>query len=250
MIIGKQNILTWFSSEPDFIYWKIYKAGEKNTGYFIVRSTQEDNLTKNEAYSQLSNALSVLSMGKYEISMQERPGTVVKGSATTSFEIAHNDNNSNTQPQVGAINMAGYISKEEAKQHAEEQFEKFVTKHKLEVAEKENKELKERIKELEDDSNSPLNQIAGMLVPVIAAKMPTVAPAQQPLAAVGTLSTGNENEALEINAEEQQAIQRLQSVLQRVETTFGEPPVPFLEKLLNYIDANPHFVGMIKGFIK
>lgn len=240
MILGKQNILQWFNSLPqEVVFWRLYQPGQKQLGYATFESKQNENLTKADSLEDLRQCLALLHSGKYTINAQEKPGNVVKGSYVTDFEISFNEvgNNSASQHQIsGVVNVpaVGYVTKEEALQLAEEKFLKLMNEKELADLRKENSQLKKENKELEESANSPLNQIAGMVIPMLTK--------QQPLAAVGTLDTAND--------EEQNNLNRLQMVLDKTEKIFGEPSLPFLEKLIGFIEMNPAYVNLIKGFVK
>lgn len=252
MINGRDNVLHWFNALPQpVVYWKLYQQGQKSSGYASSQSSMEEGLTKADSFENLRKALSFLHYGKYSITAQDKPNSVQKGAFTDDFEISFNDNvntgnnnnNNAQQPQA----MVGYISKDEADKIAEEKFEKLMTKQKLNDALDKIKLLEKENQELKDDNSSPLNQIAGMVLPHLMQKVAPVVPIEQPLAQVGTLHS---DDNIEMTEEDQQAVNRLQTVLNKTKQLFGEPSLPFLEKLIAYVEANPHFVGMIKGMIK
>lgn len=251
MIVGKENILQWFQLLPeDCVYWKLYQAGQKQSGYSFTESSMIDGVSKHDQLEDLRQKLNLLAYGKYTISAQAKPGTLVKGSFFTDFEVPLNGTNTNTQQQQGFVAGLpnGFVSAAEAEKKADERFERKMLEWELKQANEKIEKLEKELKQ--QDKPSFLEQIAGMAMPMLAAKFggaqTPVVPMQQPLAQVGTLDAET---VIETEAGEEE-LQRLQTVLNKVEQTFGEPSLPFLEKLMAYIEANPHFVGMIKGVIK
>jgi len=248
MIVGKKNLLAWYMELPeDFIFWSMYKKGAKDSGYHCIKGLQAENTTKTDNYDKLVKALSLFDNGSYVISVQQKAGGIVKGAAAMDFEITMADAASmqnNTNANIAGFNAVGMVSEEKAQQIAEQKFEQMMVKRELDELKKKCKELEAENKEYEKTSGGVWEQIGGLVIPHIMQRFaPVVAPA---MAHVGTIES-----AEPINPTEMELMQqKLGYVLQKTEELFGEAPVPFLEKLINTVEANPHFVGMIKGFVK
>jgi len=257
MITGRNDILEWFKNIPvadevEMKYWTIYPAG-KVEGVYIAKSPQEDGLLMQDSITALAQTLKRLSYGKFTIiATPNGKKGVGKGFYKTDIEISSLEDVTTT-PQVSGmqqpVNMAGYMSKQEAMEFANDLFERKMlerdlkdTKEKLAIVEKEKNQL--------EKNGDSIGKIIDMVAPYAPALIGKFMPGAQPLAQVGTLHTSDE-QPQHVMPTENEAANRLTNLLDKCEQVFGvDDSIDFLEKLMNYVEANPHFVSMIKGVVK
>lgn len=259
MISGRNNTIKWLSAltEQNFPYWTIYHRGKTDSGHHVFKSSQADDLTMPDSLNDLRNKLDILGYGQYTIIAQSKTGNVGKGSAKEDFEITTAE--LQQSPAIGSaapvVNMAGYVTKEEATQMATEMFNQLMLKKKVEDLEKQNAELVKEKKLLEKENESGTNRIINMIAGIVE---PMMKPPVQQYAQVGTVGTlgigvnqdatkDEENSSEGPTAEQKELGNRLQKVLEECEQLFGEPAIPFLEKLMHKVREQPYLVSMVKS---
>jgi hypothetical protein len=257
MITGRNDILEWFKNIPvadevEMKYWTIYPLG-KVEGVYVAKSPQDDGLLMQDSITALAQTLKRLSYGKFTIiATPNGKKGVGKGFYKTDIEISSLEDITTT-PQVSGmqqpVNMAGYMSKEDAIQMASDIVEKKLLERdmkdlqaKLSALEKENKELSK--------NTDGIGRIVDLAAPYLPAILGKIIPGAQPLAQVGTLDV-TPQQAPQVMPDAEMQGNRLVDLLEKCQVVFGvDDSVEFLEKLMNVVEANPHFVPMIKSMVK
>jgi len=215
---------------PRFYFWSMYKSGAKDSGYHITKSQQDENTSKQDSYDRLAQTLNLLANGRYVISVQQKPGGIVKGAAAMDFELTMADAQSSNafvgggNAFVGGTNpFVGYVSKEDADRIAEEKFTKLVLK-------KENEDLKKRVadlekenKEYEQNSGGVWEQIGGIVLPHLMGRVFPQAAAAAPAANIGTLHTDENMNPTEMELMQQKlsmVLQKQRSYLENLQCHF------------------------------
>ena len=222
----------------------------KVEGIYIARSPQDEGLTMQDSLTALANTLKMFSHGKFTLNAtpQGKKG-VGKGFFKTDIEISALEDAApaavGNVPQ--AVNMAGYMTKDEAMNMARDMFKQMKTESDLEAANKRIAELEKENKILEKQGDG-IGKIVDMVAPYAPHIMAKVFP-QAALAQVGTLpAAADQPQTVMPNAQQQG--ERLSNLLETCEEVFQVPDsIDFLEKLINYVKANPHFVPMIKNMV-
>lgn len=219
MITGRNNILEWFKSIPstdevEMKYWTIYPLG-KVEGVYIAKSPQDDGLTMQDSINALANTLKMFSHGKFTLNATPNGKKGVgKGFYKTDIEISSLED-VNTPAAVSGVqqpvNMAGYMTKDEAMNMAKDMFKQMTTEKDLEDSKKLIAELQKENKELAKNTDG-IGRIVDLVLPYAPALlgkfMPMAAPA---LAQVGTLHTADEQQ--QVMPDTNQAAERLTNLL-------------------------------------
>ncbi|MDP1763076.1 MAG: hypothetical protein Q8L07_04245 [Sediminibacterium sp.] len=251
MITGRTNTVNWLNalSEMNFPYWTIYWKGKTDSGHFVFKSSQEDGFSMSDSLADLRNKLNMLGYGQYTIIAQSKPGNVGKGAAKEDFEVTTLESQqSQQQPNIGAVqqpvNMAGYVTKEEAMELAEKRFKEMMLqkenddlKKQLSVVQKEKAELE---KEADSGTTRIINMVAGIVEPML----------KPAVAQVGTLGMAPVADPAPVVIDQNDMAARLEKVLNECEEIFGQPAIPFLEKLMEKVKAQPFMVSMVKNALQ
>jgi len=257
MITGRNNILEWFKSLPsddkkELRYWTIYPKGKTSDGWFVQKSPQDEGLTLTDSLTALQKALGLIGHGQYTIVASWATSSVGKGGYKEDVEISPLEN-TNSTAAVGSVqqpvNMAGYMTKDEAMNMAKDMFKQMTTEKELEDSKKLIAELQKENKELSKNTDG-IGRIVEMVAPYAPLILGKVFPGAQPLAQVGTLDV-QENQPHIVNADAEAQGNRLVDLLEKCGVVFGvDDSIDFLEKLMNVVEVNPHLVPMIKSMVK
>jgi hypothetical protein len=251
MISGKENALKWFDT-TGCTHWIIYAYGKSDSGFLVMRSTESDSLTKEQGYSELSLALSIMN-GRYTISAMPGVKRSPKGDFKEDIEVSTTTSMGGI-PQQGLVQQVTGFSKEDVQAEIKKAIEEERTRVKLENLEKENRELKKENKELEQSANGWIQQV----VPHIAPHLGKIFGQPRALAGIDdagaipqTTTETNMNgtataQEVEITDDEHQ---RLSAVVNVFMAADPEGWLVTLEKMAAKVQSNPSVLNTLKAFL-
>ena len=245
IINGKDNVLSWFDTVPAN-HWIIYAYEKSDSGFLVLRSTEDDQLTKEASRDELSKALSLLS-GRFTICAMPGIKRSAKGDYKINMELEKagaNVGNAFTPPQQGLQGPAVDVQAEIKKA-----LDKYKAEQKLEELQKQVDELKKENKELEKSANDPFNELIKIAGPYIPHLLGNQAPAVAGIndAAPTIHQTTNDMPAEEVFMSDAEH-ERLSEV---VRTFMAADPqwLETLEKMAAKVKANPSVLNTLKAFL-
>lgn len=243
MIVGKQNIISWFES-LHVPYWSLFSKGKVDTGNPIGKSDDRDNVTETEAVESLRKLLDILSRGQFTLIASDKSRVATRGGFRADFEIISPEGAMVTQSNYQISGMPQSIQELDSltQQRAQQLTENMKLEMKLERLKEENEELKEENKALEKEASKGSNRfweaINGIGVQnIIAAFATKSAPA---VTGVPHVADPPENDV--------QYAQRLSTVI----SIFQEADPDWLgtlEKMAMKIKQDPSVIKMFKKFL-
>lgn len=160
MIVGKQNIISWFES-LNVPYWVLFAKGKVESGNQIARSNDTDSATVADSLADLKKILDLQSRGQFTLIAAGKPTVTARGGFREDFEIPSSESyqQSSSQPMI-----AGYPqSLEELDRMADVRAQRFAKEMKLEMQierlQEKLEELQKENKELEKEADKGSNRL-------------------------------------------------------------------------------------------
>lgn len=243
MIVGKQNIISWFES-LHVPYWALFAKGKVETGNPIGRSDDRDSATETDAVESLRKLLDLQNRGQFTLIAAPKPNVAVRGGFRTDFEITSPEGAITPQTAISISGMPQSIGELDAltQQRANQMIENVKLEMKVQKLQDENEELKKENRELEKEAGKGSNKfweaINGIGVNnIIAAFMKPAAPA---VTGVPHVAEPPEND--------QQYASRLSNVIAIFQD--ADPDwLETLERMAAKIKADPSVIKMFKKFL-
>src|SRR5690242_6518805 len=156
MIVGRQNIISWYQT-LQVPYWSLYYKGKVDSGNPVYRSSTESNATVTDSVTQLRDALDLLARGAYTLIAHDKEKTSSRGGFRVDFELPSPADPAGV-PLPAATISGMPQSLDELDKFAESRAERVVKQVKMEMQleklQEQNEELRKENKELQKAADS------------------------------------------------------------------------------------------------